>query len=419
VSEHVARALLLFEQSRYDLAEEELKRALGEDPDDAVAHAMLGLCLAQRDALEEAQREADAAIGLAPDLPLAHRTKARVMHERNRLEEAAASAEEAVRLDPEDADHHALAGAIRASQERWADAVAAAERGLALDAEHVACTNLRALALVKLGRRKEAGATLDRALARDPENTLTHANRGWTLLDQGDSKKALEHFRESLRLDATNEWARAGIVEALKARNPVYALMLRYFLWMAKLRPGARWGIVIGGYLGYRFLYEVGERNPKAAPFVVPVLAAYIAFAVMTWISVPLFNLLLRLSRFGRLALSREQTVASNWTGACLLLTAGAGGCWALGGGLVQALGFWFTITFGLLVMPLSAVFSCPAGWPRRAMTLYTAALLAVMVSVFTPPGLVPAGVALNVFLIGVLLSAFVANWLIGQRVRR
>ena len=55
------------------------------------------------------------------------------------------------------------------------------------------------------------------ALGRNPENAHTNANQGWSLLHGGQPGKALEHFREALRLDPDLEFARAGMVEALKA----------------------------------------------------------------------------------------------------------------------------------------------------------------------------------------------------------
>src|SRR5436190_595817 len=142
------RALILHQQGRHADAERELRQALGMNPNDWAAHAMLALCLAERKEFAQANYEADAAVGL-----------------------------------------------------------------------------------VKLGRRGEAGAAIDAALARDPQNATTHANQGWTLLHQGDPRKALEHFREALRIDPDLEWARAGIVEALKARYVAYRWILMYFLW--------------------------------------------------------------------------------------------------------------------------------------------------------------------------------------------
>ena len=120
--------------------------------------------------------------------------------------------------------------------------------------------------MVKLGRRGEAGAASTRQLSRDPEDAYSHANQGWTLLHRGDPRKALEHFRESLRLDPDLEWARAGIVEALKARYVVYRWVLMYFLFMARFSERAQWIILLGGYLGYRMLINVAKSHPPLAP---------------------------------------------------------------------------------------------------------------------------------------------------------
>ena len=222
--------------------------------------------------------------------------------------------------------------------------------GLQMDSEHVGCTNLRAMALVKLGRRQEAGATIDAALARNPENSMTHANQGWTLLESRDHKKALEHFRESLRLDPENEWARQGIVESLKAKHLIYSWMLRYFLWMSKLSPRAQWGVILGAYFGNRILSGLSRSNPELAPWILPVKILYLIFVILTWTAHPLFNLLLRLNRFGRFALSREQVVASNWLGATVLLGLISIAGWLILPGRSNALergGFWFSRVTG------------------------------------------------------------------------
>jgi tetratricopeptide (TPR) repeat protein len=316
---NLQRALLLYEQQRFPAAEEELRQSLAIEPDDGFAHALLSLCLARRPGRGGSHQRAQQAIHLAPDFPLAHYALASVFHDRNRLAEALASIHEAIRLDPEDADYPALEAQIHLDARRWAQALEAAERGLQLDSEHVTCTNLRAIALVKLGRKAEAGATIDAALRRNPDNAVTHANQGWTYLEESEPRKALEHFREALRLDPTNEWARAGLVEALKARNIVYGLMLRYFLWMSKLSAGVQFGVIIGGYILNRILTAAAKTNPELAPWVLPLRILYLTFALLTWTADPLFNLLLRLSSYGRLALSPEQYRASNWFGAAVI----------------------------------------------------------------------------------------------------
>jgi len=75
--------------------------------------------------------------------------------------------------------------------------------------------------------------------------------------------------------------------------------------------------------------------------------------------------LLLRLSRFGRLALSAEQVTASNWLAAYLMSGAA---CLVVGllrrdGRAMEA-----ALEFGLLLLPVGGAAGCPAGWPRDAM---------------------------------------------------
>lgn len=315
---NLQRAILLVQQHRHEQAINELRQSLTADPHDPYGHALLGLCLAKLEKFQDATAEAQQAIHLSPDFPFAHYAHASILHDRHRYVEALAAINEALRLDSSDADYFALLSNIHIDEKRWRDALEAAERGLQLDSEHVACTNLRAIALVKLGRKAEAGATIDAALARNPDNAITHANQGWTLLQRGDHKKALEHFREALRLDPENEWARHGIVEALKARNFIYAFMLRYFFWISRFRGKTQWAIILGAVIGNRLLGAVAASQPSLKPWILPIQILYVTFALMTWIADPLFNLLLRLNRFGRLALSREQVVAANFLGACI-----------------------------------------------------------------------------------------------------
>lgn len=366
------KAWLLYQQDRYDLAAAQLRQILLADPNHSEAHALLGLCLSEQEKFQEATGEAKQAVHLGPDIAFNHYALAAILHERNRIDEALAAGQEALRLDPRSADILCLIGSIHLSRKDWAQALQAAEEGLECNAEHVGCTNLRAMALVKLGRKNEAGATIEEALARSPEDDVSHANMGWTLLEKGDPKKALEHFREALRLNPQSEFARLGIIEAMKARYFIYGLMLKYFLWMSKLSDKAQWAVIIGFFVGNRILRTLARSSPDLAPWIMPVLVLYMAFALMTWIADPLFNLLLRLNRFGRLALSREQIMASNFLALTLIAALGSLGWWIVSGD-DRALGG--AMAFGFLLIPVAGVFHCSPGWPRITMGVVTALL--------------------------------------------
>ena len=425
------RAILLLNQSRYEMAEQELRGSLADDPANPIAHAFLALCLAARGQWQEAGREAGAAVGLAPDFPFAHYVAAKVLLHEDRYDDAETAVGEAIRLDPSDVDSYALLAAIHFERRRWAKTLETAEQGLAIDADHADCVNLRAMALVQLGRQREAGEAIAGALARDPENALSHANQGWTLLHQGDHRKALDHFREALRIDPDLEWARAGIVEALKARYLIYRLMLRFFLWMARLSDQGRWVVIAAIFFGPNLLRSLGKSNPTLAPVLGALATSVVGFALMTWIADPLFNLLLRLNRFGRLALSRDQVVASNWLGLCVLVAIGSAVALAATG---ASLYFQSLIVSALMMIPIAATFRAPAGRPRAVMATLAVALALVGLATIAPIFIRVAAVGasaglwaqkadwvgiyrqlLNVFWLGVLGSTW-AGAAIGRR---
>jgi tetratricopeptide (TPR) repeat protein len=376
---HFQRGMLLYQQGRFAEAVGELRLQLAEGSEDALAHFGLALCLSRLEQHAEATEHAQQAIHLAPDQPLGHYALSQVMIARHRYDEARAAIHEAIRLDPYDADYFGILANLELLRSHWREALDAANRGLAIEPEHTLCTNMRAQALVKLGDRAAAAATMGEALARRPDDPYTHANQGWALLHQGKPYPAMEHFREALRLDPELAWARAGIVEALKARNILYRWMLAWFLWMARLTPQMRWGLVIGALFGSRVIQQMAQRSPRLAPFLWPVLYCYFGFVVLTWLAPSLFNLLLRLDRFGRYALSADQLRGANVLAACLVATLAA---------LVAsvALGSVFllycTLLLALLALPASAIFECDAGGPRTALAGITLALLAAVVMI-------------------------------------
>ena len=323
MTQHRQRALVLMEQGRPELAEGELRQALQHDPYDPVLHAWLSLCLHDLKRPAEALAEAREAVTLGPDLGLSHYALALALDGSGRADEAERAIGAALDLEPDDPDYLAVLAALHARRGRWDRALAAADAGLETDPEHAACANLRAQALVHLGRRDEASATLGAALSRDPENAHTHANQGWALLHRGEPRRALEHFREALRLNPHSEWARAGLVEAMKARNPVYAALLGYFLWMQRLPVGTRWIVILGGLFGFRLLSRVLRAQPGLEPVALAVAVVYLGFVLVSWTADQLFNLVLFLDPVGRHALSREQRIGAALLGVPLAAALG------------------------------------------------------------------------------------------------
>ena len=395
MSTHLERARLLINQARYELATKELQKALAADPDDPIAHALMAICLSEQKKFDQAYGEARQAATLAPDLPYAQYVMAFVRFQQVSLPEAERAINKAIQLNPWDADHFALLAQINYRQKRWQDALKAAERGLEIEAEHMTCANLRAMALNQLGRGDEAGRALEDALAQDPENALTHANRGWTALQRGDSKKALEHFREALRLDPTNDWARSGMVEALKARYFVYRLMLKYHFFMSRLSGGKQWWVLIGLLLASRVI-----------PFL---FVPYLLFVFLSWTSDPLSNLLLRLNRYGRLLLTKEEIIASNFVGGLILTAAGSGVIAIMTAHITAIIA---AVGCLMIIIPVAGSFGIEKPRPRKAMFIYTGVM-----GFFLVAGLLLSLIGSDLYLLlipffvlGFMLFSWIAN---------
>ncbi len=411
MTENMQRAQLLIQQARWPEAEKEIRGAIAESPDEPLAHAWLAITLIEQEQKKPAAEAAQKAILLEPDWAYSHYVMALVYFRLDDNKKARRAIDEAIRLDPRDERFYGLLSGIHLNERNWKEALAAAEAGLEIDPEDAECVNLRANALVQLGRRDEAGEAIGSALENDPDNAFTHANQGWALLHSGDYKKAMAHFREALRIDPEMDWAREGIVESLKAHNPIYRIMLSYFLYMSRLSSKAQWAIILGLVIGSRLLGQFAESNPDFAPFVYPILGVYLVFVLLSWIAKPLFDLLLRFNRFGRLALSDDQINTTNWIAGCaglsvlfvvMALTTGNGVFWA------GALGSF------ALILPVSNAFSRDAGRKRNILIGYAGVL-----SVIGGLGLImalqgaPAAATLGgIFTLGIVAYTWIANFM-------
>ena len=392
-----------------------LRRALAGDPTDAEAHTLLAFTLLYQGRETDALLEAQAAVRFAPDNPAGHYAGAIILTEMKKYDEALSAIRTAIRLVPEMPRYHAVMGTIYMRQRKWQQALDAVETGLRFDPQDIQCNNIRAMALVKLGRQAEAGQSLESILALNPENPMTHANQGWALLHGGQHERALEHFREALRLNPQLGWAREGVVEALKARNPVYWVMLRYFLWMGRLNASVRWGLILGVYFLNRAAAGLAQQHPTLALLFFPLSLLYIAFVFLSWTAHPLFNLLLRFNRMGRLALSDEDIAASNWVAACLIAAGGGLGAGVL---LRQPLFLTTALHALMLIVPVASLFNFPAGKRRWLLVAYTVglALLALGSLLLRLNGVALGAQLSEAFFWGWILYSWIANAVASMR---
>lgn len=177
------------------------------------------------------------------------------------INEAEAQINHAITLNSFDVDYHALFANIKLVRKQYEEALSVANRSLKIDSENIMALNIRSAALIKLDREDESFQTIEGALREDPNNAHTHSNYGWGLLEKGQHKKALEHFKEALSNDPNHMFAQAGMLEALKATNPIYRLFLKYVFWMDNMTAKYQWGFIIGIYIGFRILSSIAKKS--------------------------------------------------------------------------------------------------------------------------------------------------------------
>lgn len=380
MSAHFQRGYLLFQQGLYQKATEELRKGLAQDPDHAFSHTILSLCLNDLNQHEEATREAELAIGLAPDESLGHFALAKSLFSRNRFAESETAINHAIAHDPGVASYRFVLGMLRYQKSDWKGTLEQAELGLGIDPEDQSCRNLKGMALVKLGRKDEASQLLEGALENDPEDAFTHANQGWNELHAGRPEKALIHFQEALRREPDFEYARLGMIEAIKARYWLYRVFLGYLLWMERLSSSARWGIIIGLIVLQRVARQVSDDNPALAPFIDFGLAAYICFVIFTWIAKPVGNLLLRLTRLGNLALNPAERSEANWVGFFLGLALISLIPYAIRYPFLDIIGFRMAFQWLWLIPAITFARHCDPGWPSWVMNFVVLIMVTLVV---------------------------------------
>ncbi len=305
MSASVERAIILIEQFRYELAEQELRHQLVIDPNNPYAHALLSICLIELGQDREAIKEAQLGVYLAPAQADTHYTLAKVLYIQSQFDKAKIAIKEAIRLDWEIAEYFALLSAIELACGDRTKALLDAQRGLSIDPEHLYCLNLHAMALSQLNRYQEAQNTLEIAIAKEPENGITYNTQGWAFLYSGDFNNALKCFREALRLNPEQERARKGMLEALRARYSLYRLIFKFELWLYRLNWSSRLFIIFSIF--FLSIFKVF--------FLILLLSI-----LLLGIAKPVFTLILRFDFYGRLTLSQSEIAASNWSGLALLL---------------------------------------------------------------------------------------------------
>lgn len=375
-----------------------------ESSGDATLHAARALLLLDLGRRTEAADAAARGTALDPEHPFAHFARGEVALGRGEVREAIDSALIAQRLAPDYDEAALLEARARTRIGHWDRVGAICEAILARNPEHEGAAFLLTIAQESRNQGPLSPERWNALAERFPLNAWARAGRAWTRLQGDDPGAAEAEFRQALTIDPSLAWARQGLVIALKARNPVYRLLLRWFIYLHRIPRRTRNFLAIGGVLGYNFVRRLAAQSPELKPVLVPLLVAYVAFVVLSWLADPLLNLLLMARKDSRRYLDRDDRMSGTLVGACLaaaVLLGLAGAFTGWEGAFLSALGIGFTS------FTVSAAFHEAEG-PRRTRFLGMAVLAAVL-SLWA--GVAGAELA-GLFLLGAILTIAASTWM-------
>ncbi|MDX2161964.1 MAG: tetratricopeptide repeat protein [bacterium] len=403
---------------QYAAAETMLRTHLASSPNDGAAHSLLALALiAQEGKVNEANLEADRGIRFAPTDSYAHYVKAFVKWRQRNTTEALSAIREAIRLNAQDARYHTLAGQVYLFKGSDALAIDAAHEALRLAPEDGSALTILARALLSQKRYDEAEPVIANTLQLNPQDADAYVSRAILHIKRHQYPKASEDFRQALRIDPQSPYAEEMLIETMKGRNPVYALMLRYYQWSVGLSPQARWGLLIGGVIGLQVASSTLSRVEGGSGIVTVLFIAYYLFVFLSWTAVPLFDVLLRFDKFGSQILPPDRKLGANVVGIALLIAIGLGVAGLFSSGVVQR-SLWIAAaqTAGL-ILPIAAAFNAEPGSRARRNFLIWAAVLALFIPLgyTTQPGSPSPNNAVSLYIFGLAAFTWVGNVVAGS----
>lgn len=408
--QRLSKVDILIQQKKFAEAEKVLKDLLSQDAHNIYLLSLFAEVNMQQDKFDIAKNTIDTAIGLSPDTSHLFYVKSRIAIQQDHYNEAEKNIQQAIQLDPYDADYFALFANIKLTRKQFEKALELANRALEIDAENLLALNTRSTSLLKLNKSEESFDTIEGALREDPNNAYTHANYGWNLLEKGDHKKSLVHFKESLKNDPSFDYAQYGMIEALKASNPIYKLFLKYAFWMNNLTSKYQWVVIIGFYIGFKVIRSTAKNNEALQPFLTPIVIILALIAFSTWVITPIGNLFLRFNSFGKFLLDKNEKMSSNFVAVSFLISV----IGVLSYLVLSDERFLSVAVFGFAMMlPLSLMFSKTK--QKNVLLFYAIVMAFLGISAigitFTTNELV--NVLSIIFLFGFVAFQWIANYLL------
>lgn len=231
---------------------------------------------------KDAHRAVRAALAEDPNNALAHRVMGLVQLDLQSPDGARKSLDEAIRLEPDEAYHYMALARLTDHLDRHNETEAALRRALALapDAADIRAALGRHLA----GRRRfaEAQPLLLQALEATPNDPYILAAAGHAALAEHRDEDARTFAMAALAQDGANTGALDLLVQLKAKKGWFMRVWWRWAMMMSRMSPGMRL-LLVFGLLGLSQVFFRVGRGMLPGPVLLGFLLLWIGFVVLTW----------------------------------------------------------------------------------------------------------------------------------------
>lgn len=265
-----------------------LKRVLSEDPENALAHALLSHSLVGERRIHAALHEGRIAVELDPENAFSHRALAGAYVGLRKFDEAREHCQRSIELSPEDPDAHLELSRVELVQGRTREAELAAIRARDLDPDDPNVLAILGRCQLSRGSVDEAERSAREALECSAENASALILMGHILLYRGEIEPAREHA-VSVLYSAPESKEALELLVAIKIRTSfLLGLWWRYSVWTA-IWPTRAIAILVAAFL-LQSAARIWARAGGAPISAETISLAWFALCAYTWISPAIYQ---------------------------------------------------------------------------------------------------------------------------------
>jgi len=214
--------ILLFEAQEYEMAVEEMKKAVRQFPDDFVDNLILGLALSQQKDIDGAERALEHAVKLNPNDLTALNAYAFTLNQQKRNDAAIIYLEKVLYLDSTNIQALGTLGMIYDSMDDFRKSDSLYERALTIDSANALIANNYAYSLSERGVKLERALELaEFAVEKEPKNSSYLDTKGWVYYKLGDYSKAEEYIKKAIELDENNAVLFDHLADVFSKQNKI------------------------------------------------------------------------------------------------------------------------------------------------------------------------------------------------------